>query len=44
MRADANIKRDVEDELRWEPDINATDIEVGGARVSRVDNRLTVAA
>lgn len=28
MRADANIKRDVEDELRWDPDINATDIAV----------------
>jgi len=28
MRADANIKRDVEDELRWDPDINATDIGV----------------
>ncbi len=28
MRADADIKRDVEDELRWDPDINATDIAV----------------
>jgi osmotically-inducible protein OsmY len=28
MRADANIKQDVEDELRWDPDINATDIGV----------------
>jgi len=28
MRADANIKRDVEDELRWDPDIDATDIGV----------------
>lgn len=28
MRQDADIKRDVEDELRWDPDINATDIAV----------------
>lgn len=28
MRADANIKPDVEDELRWDPDIDATDIGV----------------
>lgn len=28
MRSDAEIKRDVEDELRWDPDINATDIAV----------------
>ncbi len=28
MRSDADIKRDVEDELRWDPDINATDIAV----------------
>jgi osmotically-inducible protein OsmY len=29
MRLDADIKRDVEDELRWDPDIDATDIGVG---------------
>lgn len=28
MRADADIKRDVEDELRWDPDLDATDIAV----------------
>ncbi len=28
MRLDADIKRDVEDELRWDPDIDATDIAV----------------
>ena len=28
MRADNEIKRDVEDELRWDPDIDATDIAV----------------
>lgn len=28
MRSDADIKRDVEDELRWDLDINATDIAV----------------
>jgi osmotically-inducible protein OsmY len=28
MRLDADIKRDVEDELRWDPDIDATDIGV----------------
>jgi osmotically-inducible protein OsmY len=28
MRADNDIKRDVEDELRWDPDIDATDIAV----------------
>jgi len=28
MRLDADIKRDVEDELKWDPDINATDIGV----------------
>ena len=26
MRIDSDIKRDVEDELRWDPDIDATDI------------------
>jgi osmotically-inducible protein OsmY len=26
MRLDSDIKRDVEDELRWDPDIDATDI------------------
>ena len=25
MRLDSDIKRDVEDELRWDPDIDATD-------------------
>ena len=28
MRFDSDIKRDVEDELRWDPDIDATDIAV----------------
>jgi len=28
MRSDADIKRDVEDELRWDPDIDPTDIAV----------------
>jgi len=28
MRLDLDIKRDVEDELRWDPDIDATDIAV----------------
>lgn len=28
MKTDADIKRDVEDELRWDPDIDATDIAV----------------
>ena len=28
MRSDGDIKRDVEDELRWDPDIDATDIAV----------------
>jgi osmotically-inducible protein OsmY len=28
MRLDSDIKRDVEDELRWDPDIEATDIAV----------------
>ena len=28
MRSDSDIKRDVEDELRWNPDIDATDIAV----------------
>jgi osmotically-inducible protein OsmY len=28
MRSDSDIKRDVEDELRWDPDIDATDIGV----------------
>lgn len=28
MKTDAMIKRDVEDELRWDPDIDATDIAV----------------
>src|SRR5205085_6443316 len=28
MRSDRDIKRDVEDELRWDPDIDPTDIAV----------------
>ena len=28
MRLDADIRRDVEDELRWDPDIDWTDIAV----------------
>ena len=28
MRSDSDIRRDVEDELRWDPDIDATDIGV----------------
>jgi osmotically-inducible protein OsmY len=28
MRSDAEIRRDVEDELRWDPEIDATDIAV----------------
>ena len=28
MRSDSDIKRDVEDELRWDPSIDATDIAV----------------
>lgn len=28
MRSDSEIKKDVEDELRWDPDIDATDIAV----------------
>src|SRR5437868_9071031 len=28
MRSDSQIKRDVEDELRWDPDIDPTDIAV----------------
>jgi len=28
MRADSNIKRDVEEELKWEPNVDATDIAV----------------
>jgi osmotically-inducible protein OsmY len=28
MRSDSDIKRDVEDELRWDPDVDATDIGV----------------
>jgi osmotically-inducible protein OsmY len=28
MRTDADIRRDVEDELRWDPDIDATDVAV----------------
>src|SRR5258705_4010652 len=28
MRSDSDIRRDVEDQLRWDPDIDATDIAV----------------
>ena len=28
MRTDSEIKKDVEDELRWDPDIDATDVGV----------------
>jgi osmotically-inducible protein OsmY len=28
MRSDSDIKRDVEDELRWDPDIDPTDVAV----------------
>ena len=28
MRSDSDIKRDVESELRWDPDIDSTDIAV----------------
>src|SRR6202035_523038 len=28
MRTDSEIRKDVEDELRWDPDIDATDIAV----------------
>jgi osmotically-inducible protein OsmY len=28
MRSDSEIKHDVEEELRWDPDIDATDIAV----------------
>lgn len=28
MRSDSDIKRDVEDELRWDPSVDATDIAV----------------
>jgi osmotically-inducible protein OsmY len=28
MRLDSDIKRDVEDELRWDPDLDAIDIGV----------------
>jgi osmotically-inducible protein OsmY len=28
MRSDADIKRDVEDELKWDPDVDSTDIAV----------------
>jgi osmotically-inducible protein OsmY len=28
MRSDSDIRRDVEDELRWDPDLDATDIAV----------------
>ena len=28
MRIDSEIKRDVENELKWDPDIDATDIGV----------------
>jgi len=28
MRSDSDIKRDVEDELRWNPNVDSTDIAV----------------
>jgi osmotically-inducible protein OsmY len=28
MRSDTDVKRDVEDELRWDPDLDATDIAI----------------
>src|SRR5580700_4461930 len=28
MRSDSDIKRDVEDELRWDPDLDGTDIAI----------------
>jgi hypothetical protein len=28
MRTDSEIKKDAEDELRWDPDIDATDVAV----------------
>jgi osmotically-inducible protein OsmY len=28
MQSDSDIRRDVEDELRWDPEIDATDIAV----------------
>lgn len=28
MRSDSEIKRDAEDELRWDPDVDSTDIAV----------------
>jgi osmotically-inducible protein OsmY len=28
MRSDSDIKRDVEEELKWEPNVDATDIAV----------------
>jgi osmotically-inducible protein OsmY len=28
MRSDSDIRRDVEDELRWDPEIDPTDIAV----------------
>src|SRR6267142_6409543 len=31
MRSGSDIRRDVEDELRWDPDIDATDIAVTGS-------------
>jgi osmotically-inducible protein OsmY len=31
MRSDSDIRRDVEDELRWDPDIDATDIAVNAS-------------
>lgn len=31
MRSDSDIRRDVEDELRWDPDIDATDIAINAS-------------
>ena len=35
MRTDSDIKRDVEAELKWDPDIDATDIAVAGEKRRR---------
>src|ERR1700744_4723102 len=32
MRSDSDIKRDVEDEIRWDPDIHSDDIAVSAAQ------------
>jgi len=40
MRSDDDIKRDVEDELRWDPDLDATDIAVNGKERRRHARRV----